>query len=67
MPAMLVPTGVFEVSIHTSFHRGQKVRVMYKDGRPHTIGRFTKNGSGVIYLDGKKIQLRDVRSATIER
>ena len=55
------------MSIHTAFKRGQKVRVMYKDRRPHTIGRFTKNGSGVIYLDGLKIQLKNVRSVTIER
>lgn len=63
------------MTIHTDFRKGQRVRVMWKNGYPHLIGHFIEKRSDhiVIELRGNGsparcgIKLRDVRSINIER
>ena len=54
------------MSIHYNFRKGQRVRVILKDGQ-HIVGKFDETKSGVIIVEGKRISLSKVRSVTIDK
>ena len=58
------------MTIHTSFRKGQRIRLIMKVG-PHETGKFVENKSRFVVLSQegvvKKFAIKDIRSAVIER
>ncbi len=51
---------------HTTFIKGQKVLVIFKDGTQLT-GRFDGKKSGKVFVDDRKIKISDIRAMSIWR
>lgn len=53
------------MTIHSTFPKGQKVLIIFKDGT-QLVDRFVEKKSGVIlFEDSGRIKIEDVRSTTV--